>query len=139
MAGTQLGATFTAFVAALQAHSAAAAAAALSGAPAPWFIPPGVDDLSDPEAITPGFDRRDLSAAYETALTAPDGTVGGAAGLKLQLDILGAAERAFRLRHASSIRALYHDAARAAGHGHSRGPVAYNQQIAQDLLRAGGS
>lgn len=138
MADARLHPVFVDFVAALRQYSSDTARALLSGGDSDWFAPPGVTGVSAPADITPGFDRKPVSDNYERVLNAKDGTVGQAGALKLQLDILGAAERAFRLRHASALRCAYHGAARLQGHGSPQGPIAYMQQITQDILQAGG-
>lgn len=137
MAEARLHPVFTNFVNALRRHSAETATALLDGAESDWFAPPGVTNVTNPSAITPGFDREPISSNYERVLKDATGTVGQAGALKLQLDILGAAERAFRLRHASALRCAYHGAARLRGHGNPQGPIAYMQQITQDILKAG--
>lgn len=139
MADAQLHPVFVDFVNALRQHSGEAANALLSGSEGGWFVPPGVTSVTAPADITPGFDRKPISDNYEQVLNAKDGTVGQTGALKLQLDILGAAERAFRLRHASALRCAYHGAARLRGHGSQQGPIAYMQQITQDILQAGGN
>lgn len=137
MADARLHPVFTDFVNALRRNSAETASSLLNGTPSDWFTPSNVTNVTNPGAITPGFDREPISSNYERVLKADDGTVGQAGSLKLQLDVLGAAERAFRLRHASMLRCAYHGAARLRGHGDQQGPIAYMQQIAQDILKAG--
>lgn len=76
-------------------------------------------DTLDPQAVAQAFDRQDLNSQGEEALYRD--SMGVHAGIKLQVDIIAQAERAFALRHMSPVRARAHAAARRRGHGKSSG------------------
>jgi hypothetical protein len=108
-----------------------------------WMVPSDwVGDPFDiPQQHLPSFDRSKINNNYCEIHSSGSkaGTVGEAASLKIQLDYLSVMERAFRSRHASSVRGQMHSAARHAGHGHSRGVFGRVRGYAQDLLKASGS
>jgi hypothetical protein len=84
---------------------------------AAWTGNPG--DLDD---VTQAFDRSCVDRAYQQALLGePPGTSADCLALRFQADWLAQAERAYRDRHASPVRALAHAAARRRGHGHTAG------------------
>lgn len=103
-------------------------------APANWMG----DPFDIPNQHLPAFDRTEINQNYEELHTDKDGRVGGAASLKMQLDCTAVMERAFRSRHASSVRCQLHAAARHAGHGHTAGVFPRVVDYAQDLLKASG-
>lgn len=111
----------------LQAHARDIAEAAKTPSQArPWQLPPGTEwtgDLTAIDQIEKAFDRSEIEenhAAVIGDLAAP-GTAGDVISLKLQNDYVAAMERAFRARHATSVRCMAHAAGRRAGHGHSAG------------------
>ena len=91
-----------------------------------WQVPLGID-ITDPAGIGTAFDRSKINLIYIRALTkgpplglgdnAPEGEgrVSDCQVEKIQLDYLAAQERAFRLRHASSVRCVMHAANRRRG------------------------
>lgn len=84
-----------------------------------WQTPPGFSgDLLDPaELHRPAFDRTAMNAQYEAVTRSVEeaGTISDVIGLKLQIDYNAAEERAWRLRHASLVRCLYHSHGRRYG------------------------
>jgi hypothetical protein len=82
------------------------------------------------------FDRNAINQGYEEALTKP-GTVADAMATKHQSDWLAMLERAFRTRHATSIRCEVHAAGRKKGHGHKAGPIGVASRYVEDLLKQG--
>lgn len=93
-------------------------------------------DVLDVDAISDAFDREDVGVLYSEAI-ADDGTVGEAGSTKLQSDYLAMAERAFRIRHMSPIRARAQASARRTAHGDAAGCIARVRAYAQTLLDAG--
>lgn len=96
-----------------------------------WQIPtPNTWDLNlfNISGISGAFDRATANQVYIRALTkgpkvglldkAPEGEgrVADCQAMKIQIDYMATMERAFRLRHASSIRCKLHSAARRRGH-----------------------
>ena len=79
--------------------------------------------MTDIGSISTGFDRKQLNQLFASLIEDGNspGTAGDAVGVKIQIDYVGALERAFRARHASPLRCLAHAAARREGHGHSAG------------------
>lgn len=91
-----------------------------------WQSPPAVAGvgawdgnpftIDGDESIGVPFYRTDLNKAYIAAITSSGGTGGGRVvdrmTTKIQVDYLAAMERAFRARHASSVRCTAHAAAR---------------------------
>lgn len=69
------------------------------------------------------YDRTDINENYADCVSdgASPGTAGDVISLKTQGDILASMERAYRARHASSVRCMAHAAGRRAGHGHEKG------------------
>ena len=66
----------------------------------------GIDKLH-----SPAWDREEINKNYEECFQGEEpGTVGDVMALRLQLDLLAAEERAFRLRHASTARMMAHGA-----------------------------
>ena len=107
----------------------------------PWEVPDELTtQLTDIAALhTPAFDRSEINANYDEVLAsgADPGTVGDAASLKLQVDFNAAEERAFRLRHATSLRCIIVAHGRLDGHGHQGGIYAAAENMAADLIAAG--
>lgn len=123
-------------------------AKAFAVGPPAWFDPT-VGGLStggagfsprDIETLGDGFNRDVANLAYQQAYDPanPAGT-GEAMSVKYQVDILAAAERAFRLRHCSVLRASAHATARATGHADpagvfNDGAIRYAQNLRQSGL-----
>ena len=78
-------------------------------------------DLFNISGIGDAFCRDEFNAAYaeavETAGTVAGGRLADRYVSKVQLYYIAAMERAFRARHASSVRCNYHAAGRRRGHG----------------------
>ena len=92
----------------------------------------------DIPGMTGAFDRDDINQHYAEMLSDPAnlGSLGSSLALKLQVDWLAVLERAFRTRHASSVRCAVHAAARRKGHSSgagifSIGTLGYVQNIIQ--------
>ena len=110
----------------LAKQSTAAAGAVTSDNQPEWFVPSPDDWNGDPldvKATTKAFNRDEINENYRDAHKDPEdpGTVADATVLKLQIDWIGAMERAYRLRHATSARCGFAAASRLAGHGHEQG------------------
>jgi hypothetical protein len=106
--------------------SEAAAKASLLDGQRKWAYPPLNGWNGDPQAITDmnkAFDRNDLNAQYQELIKdkTQEGKIGEVMVTKLQVDYIAAAERAFRTRHCSSVRARLHSAARRRGQGDKKG------------------
>jgi len=85
-----------------------------------------------------GYDRTTINNRYELCFQSADdpGTVGDVIGLKLEMDYLAAAERAFRFRHASTPRLLTHAACRR--WFQAKGPVfAFIEEAVGNAIQAG--
>lgn len=92
----------------------------------------------DIQGIKEAFDRKEMAQDYPTFLLPPFGSMGDTAACKLQSDMLGAQERAYRLRSQTSIRCTMHAAARRGGHGDGgMGNFARIDAYLQDLILAG--
>lgn len=106
-----------------------------------WFIPDKVkwsaDPLKIPE-IEKAFDREKINENYRDLIK--DANAGGTTGetmvLKQQLDYVAALERAYRLRHATSIRCSLHNSIRREAHGHAKGVFQRVLTIVTDNLTA---
>lgn len=96
-------------------------------------------DVTDIPGMARPFDRKEIGQNFADVYQPKSpGTVGDAATLRLQNDYLAAMERAFRTRHASSVRAAVMAAGRRSGHGDGQGPLLDGViRYAQDLLKAG--
>lgn len=104
----------------------------------------GLENLETDTRDVPGlkapFEREDINTGYEGVYSnrAAPGTVGEAMAAKVQVDYLASAERAFRLRHCSVLRAELHASSRRAGHGRPDGVLADGVlRYVTDLLRSG--
>lgn len=84
------------------------------------------------------FGRDDLNAKYAECMKSVEGagTVADIIVIKRQIDYMAAAERAHRLRQASTARLLAHATARRVAHG-SGGTFDAVEQVLADTLRAG--
>lgn len=96
-------------------------------------------DVTDIPGMARPFDRSEIGQNFaDVYQPAEPGTVGDAATLRLQNDYLAAMERAFRTRHASSVRCTIMAAGRRNGHQSGQGPLLDGViRYAQDLLTAG--
>lgn len=108
----------------------------------PWDVPEDLKDkdLTDiPGLHDPAFDRNEMNANYDEAMaSATDpGTLGDVMGVKLQVDYVASEERAFRLRHATSVRCIVVAHGRALGHGHDKGVYAAAENLVGDHILAG--
>jgi hypothetical protein len=95
------------------------------------------DVLNIPE-LHHGFDRELLNEQYRD-LHKKDNestTTGGASVLKMQIDYTAAAERAYRLRHATSVRCSMHNSIRKEAHGHAVGVFEKTLATVQATLKA---
>lgn len=126
---------------ALRAFAEAAVAADAQQGMRTWWMPPGFtgDLLNVRELHEPAFNRDELNTAYAKVMQDPaaPGTTAEAVALKLQIDDLASAERAWRFRHASVCRQLAHASGRQYG-------LAYGslydtiRDAVSNLLRAAG-
>lgn len=98
-----------------------------------WYYPPlngWSGNVTDITGMNDAFARDDLGTQYQAVNTAASGgTIGESMVVKLQNDYIAAAERAFRTRHASSVRCRIHAASRRKGHGNSLGIFSTNGNI----------
>jgi len=108
--------------------------------PRRWMLPPprGWDgDLHNISGINQAFDRVDLNE--EAKDNTDNGTTGIGAGKGLQIGIMGALERAFRLRHMNICRAQAHVAGRKKAHANQDGiHTGDTVTFVQDMLDSGG-
>jgi len=106
-----------------------------------WEIPDENAWNGDPFdilGISSAFDRTEMANDYPSFLTPPFGSVGDTAACKLQSDLLGAQERAYRMREASPIRCVMHAAVRRNGHSNPGvGNFARIDAYLQDMIVAG--
>jgi hypothetical protein len=84
-----------------------------------WFVPEmfGGDLLNPKDLVDAGFERKELNADYVKFMSSSEnvGKTGEFIATKQQIDYISAAERAFRYRHSSPVRAIVHSSARRAG------------------------
>ena len=103
----------------------------------------GTDWPGDPldiPGIADAFNRDEIGGNYAECLSDPTspGTTGDAQALTLQSDWLAMQERAFRVRHETSVRSAIHAAARRRGHAHEKGVVAVGVvKYVEDLIKRG--
>jgi hypothetical protein len=108
----------------------------------PWNRPDAAPDPLDIPRTTTIFDRRMIDANYQELLGSGEdpGTCGDVISIKTQSDVVAAAERGYRARHATPIRCLIHAMGRRKGHGHEQGVFLGGVlKHAQDALKAGQS
>lgn len=91
-----------------------------------WQIPEGLKTrslLEVPKLHDPDFERKEINANYDEILKSADtpGTNGDACSLKQQIDYIATEERAFRFRHATTIRCMSMSHGRRDGHGKGNG------------------
>ena len=124
----------------LAAQSAASSKATLGLQGREWMWPEELATAGPHsiEAITQAFDREDLNTRYKQIIE-ESGGAGTAGSAKTQIDELAAMERAFRMRHLSSIRGFMMGAARRRGHGHPQGVFNAIRNNAVDLNQTGGA
>jgi hypothetical protein len=111
-----------------------------SATPNVWFKPEGLADPLDIPKIEEAFDRAPINEQYRDGHKNNDGeviTTGGAAALKQQMAYVAAAETAYRLRHATSVRCTLHHAMRKEAHGHDKGIFQRIQSWLVDNIKAG--
>lgn len=123
-------------LAAIAAFSNAAADATQLSGQRMWMLPP----VSAQDTYYPGtwdgdpwswvsmiyaWNRAEINDDYSTIIGDPAQEVGSGEAMvvKLQMDYIATMERAFRTRHASSVRCRIHAAARRIGHGSATGPL----------------
>ena len=97
-------------------------------------------DPLDVGGISSAFDRDAINQQYAEMLNDPadSGSLGSCLALKLQVDWLAMLERAFRARHATSVRCAVHSAARRKGHSSGGGVFAVGTlAYVQDIIKAG--
>lgn len=90
--------------------------------------------------ITPKYDRAEIGNNYSQCLADPvnPGTTADTQALTLQSDWLAMQERAFRLRHATSVRTAIHAAGRRLGHADDRGVIRTGVlKYVEDIIKRG--
>lgn len=126
MAIVQIIENTTNLAASLMQHAQAMRDATQTTGESRWFRPSNwqgnVFDIND---LGTALSREELYTAFRNAVSSPDssGTVGDLQAILVQGDNLAAAERAFRMRHASSVRTKLHASGRHRGHGDPNGVV----------------
>ncbi len=101
--------------------------------PVAWVSPPWlIKELGDPT-----FSRSEMDSEYPQFFYMPEGKVADCMVAKIQSDHLAAQERAWRLRHAGSIRCQMHAAVRRKGQGDGAGSFARITNHLVDILQAG--
>ena len=106
----------------------------------PHDLPPNAITQRDiPQLHTGGFDRSAINENYADCLTDPQnfGTVGDVVSLKQQLDFVATAERAYRVRHMSPVRAAAHSAGRRRGVAKSAILTNMTDSVASFLTNSG--
>ena len=117
--------------------------ASLGQAQRQWQVAPlrgWSGDPLDVAGVSVKFDRKAIHENYTGCLSDPDkaGTVADTQALTLQNDWVAMQERAFRTRHATSVRSAIHAAARRSGHAHPQGVVmAGLVKYIQDVIKRG--
>jgi hypothetical protein len=129
--------TYTDQMTAIELDAAAAAQSTVGPLQRQWADPFGWNGLPrDIPGLGDSFARDDMNAAYPTYFTEDAGVVGDCSAAKLQADVLGTQERAFRMRYASAQRCAIHAAARRNGHGMLGGVFGRQVSFVQDVLVA---
>lgn len=93
-------------------------------------------DVLNISGMNYAFDRADLQQAHKEIL-ATLGSIGDSRAVKLQSDYFAGMERAFRSRHATSIRCKMHAAGRKDAHADGGGIYYTLIKYIQDLIAAG--
>ena len=85
--------------------------------PQPFELPPQAGTQQNVPELKTGFDRAAMNENYAECVTDPTsfGTVADVIAIKHQIMYVAAAERAYAVRHCSSVRAAAHGAARQRG------------------------
>lgn len=122
---------FLSLVEQLQLHANAVEAQARGTGVSTWFSPGfGTDtsnlwsgQLSDTKGMGIPFNREELYEQFRSVVKDADdsGVVGDLIAILFQGDFVASAERAYRARHLSPVRARAHSVARRRGHGHVNG------------------
>jgi len=110
----------------MQKYAASVAKSLAGGKPAVYFRPEGLTaPLSDGDAISPSFTRQQQEDDFVAAVKDSEqpGTVGDLHLVSLQGDFLAMMERAYRARHASSVRTRVHACGRAMGQAAETGVI----------------
>jgi len=99
-------------------------------------------DQLDITGMNLAFDRKDLNAMHNDIISTAGQSNGGRIAdsmlAKRQADYMACEERAYRLRHATSVRCSVHSAAREIAHGMDSGIYYHNiLGFMQDSLSAG--
>ncbi len=117
--------------------------ALLNRAQRKWQILPLRDWNGDPldvPDISGKFDRAEIHENYTECLSDPEspGTTADTQALTLQNDWVAMQERAFRTRHATSVRSALHAAGRRKGHAHEQGVIQTGLvKYIQDVIKRG--
>lgn len=134
---------FTSTLDAIVEANRAAYEGAEAGGGRKWFAPPtneGWDgNPQDIPGLATAFDRQEIETNYEEVFQDPSnvGTVGDVISLKTQSDYVACVERAYRSRHATSVRCIAHHLGRRRGHGDAESLFnAGITKFAQDALIA---
>jgi len=106
-----------------------------------WMIPANYVGqnpvgILDQASLGPPFSRAVLNALYPLVFVF-EGSAGDEMACRAQADYLSSQERAFRLRHATTVRCIIHSAGRRMGHGSVVGPLGRVVVYVQDLIVAG--
>jgi hypothetical protein len=108
-----------------------------------WQIEPVRGWSGDPldiAGVGDKFDRSEIHSNYTECLsdTKNSGTAADTQALTLQNDWLAMQERAFRLRHATSVRCALHAAGRRKAHEHEKGVLAAGVlKYIEDVIKRG--
>ena len=143
MPTAEVHAVFRDTAAALQADADALAKATAGAAQRRWQIGPVGGWDGDPlqvAGMAARFDRGPVGQNYAECLADQRalGSVGSAQALVLQSDYVAAQERAFRVRHATSVRCAAHAAGRRRGHADDRGVIRAGViRYVEDLVKRG--
>jgi hypothetical protein len=101
--------------------------------PVAWVDPPWkIQELGDPT-----FTRIEMDSLYPKYYFEPEGKMADCMVTKIQSDHLASQERAWRLRHATSIRCNMHSSVRRKGQGDGAGSFGRITNHLLDILAAG--
>lgn len=125
MAVAQVTEETTKLAASLISHNSAMQTAIQTGGPSLWFRPVDWDgNVYDIAALGIPFNRTPLYTQFREAVNGQSsGTTGDMMAIAVQGDNLAVAERAFRARHATSVRNKMHAAGRHRGHANVNGVI----------------
>jgi hypothetical protein len=102
-----------------------------------WMLPAGfIFTPSSPEPVGFYYSREGINTTYQQIFLY-GGSTGDAMACRIQSDYLSAQERAFRLRHMTSIRCQIHAATRRLGHAAQGGVLQRVITYAQNCIDAG--